>query len=346
VPAAGGLKSAVRHLPLDFGHGIAHRDRIQLFPGTMLRCIRAGLTLLIAGSRFAAAQVSTEVQATARAAGDSAVARHDWKALVSVYQPVTRAEPENGLAWLRLGAGLQELGKFSDAANAYRQCIRVKFQLGTCELRLARVLARSRMFDSVASHLEQAGVAGIPVELITTEPDLDPVRKDARYVALISRLEDARYPCRKKPEAHQFDFWVGDWAVTQWNGPGISLGRRAENHVQPDLAHCVIREHWTSPTGSKGESANFWDPNRRAWRQIWMDDSEWSLDYEGEYKDGAMRFHGWTLGPNGERRLEKLTFFDISPDTVRQLFEQSTDSGRTWHTTFDGRYVRMKQVRP
>jgi hypothetical protein len=38
--------------------------------------------------------------------------------------------------------------------------------------------------------------------------------------------------------------------------------------------------------------------------------------------------------------LQKLTFFPIHRDTVRQLFETSVDSGRTWRPGFDGRYVR------
>jgi hypothetical protein len=38
--------------------------------------------------------------------------------------------------------------------------------------------------------------------------------------------------------------------------------------------------------------------------------------------------------------LQKLTFFPISPDTVRQLFESSTDGGKTWTPGFDARYVR------
>ena len=39
---------------------------------------------------------------------------------------------------------------------------------------------------------------------------------------------------------------------------------------------------------------------------------------------------------------QKLTFFPIHRDTVRQLFETSTDSGRTWQPGFDGRYVRHR----
>jgi len=289
-----------------------------------------------------AAPPLTAAQLATRAAADSAIVHRDWKELVRVYTPVTRDEPQNGLAWFRLGAGLAELGRLDEATNALQQAIRLQFQPAQAELRLARVLARRKMLDSVPAHLERAASAGLPVELITNERDLEPVRKDPRYTALVSRLEQTRYPCRSMPEARQFDFWIGEWDVTPWTGPTVTLGNHGLNRISPELEHCVIRERWTSATGSKGESMNFWDPNRRAWRQIWMDEGGWSLDYEGEYKDGAMRFNGWSRGPNGERRLEKLTFFNISSDTVRQVFEQSADSGKTWRTTFDGRYVRIK----
>lgn len=288
------------------------------------------------------AQSSTDAQRL-RAAGDSAIVHRDWKALASLYGPVTQAEHDNGMAWFRLGAALHELGRFKDAAAAMREAVRLQFQPAQAELRLARALARDGALDSVAPHLERAAT-GVPVELITTDPDFDPVHKNAAYMALIERLEAARYPCRSQAEAHQFDFWIGDWIVTAWNAPNtVAIARPSENHITAELEHCLIKEHWLPATGGHGESINFWDPNRRAWRQIWMDQNQWSLDYEGEYKDGAMRFHGWTLGPTGERRLEKLTFFKIAADTVRQLFEQSVDSGKTWRTTFDGRYVRMKK---
>jgi hypothetical protein len=55
-----------------------------------------------------------------------------------------------------------------------------------------------------------------------------------------------------------------------------------------------------------------------------------------------MRFTGWTLDAKGNRVEQKLTFFNVAPDTVRQLFDASTDGGKTWTATFDGRYVRRK----
>jgi hypothetical protein len=43
---------------------------------------------------------------------------------------------------------------------------------------------------------------------------------------------------------------------------------------------------------------------------------------------------------------QKLTFFAIAPDTVRQLFEASSDGGKTWVSTFDARYTRRRTEPP
>ena len=151
------------------------------------------------------------------------------------------------------------------------------------------------------------------------------------------------FPCRTGPEFHQFDFWIGDWDVSPFQmPPGPNLRVIGTNRVEPMLEHCAILENWTSGAGRSGKSINFYDRNRQQWRQVWVADAGGSLDYAGSFTDGAMRFEGWTLGSNCVRVLQKLTFFPIHRDTVRQLFETSTDSGKTWKPGFDGRYVRKK----
>jgi hypothetical protein len=145
------------------------------------------------------------------------------------------------------------------------------------------------------------------------------------------------------PEAHQFDFWLGEWDVTPWQAPPSSNPRViGTNRIEALLEHCLIMENWLSGAARAGKSMNFWDRNRQKWRQVWVADGGGSLDYAGSFTDGAMRFEGWTLAPSGGRVLQKLTFFPISKDTVRQLFETSADSGRSWQPGFDGRYVRKK----
>ena len=149
------------------------------------------------------------------------------------------------------------------------------------------------------------------------------------------------HPCLTMPQAHQFDFWIGQWDVTPWQvkspTPAQQMGF---NDVHPILEHCVLSENWKGTRGGEGKSYNYFDTNLGKWRQVWMADSGGPLDYTGEFKGGAMRFSGWTLDAKGNRVEQKLTFFAIAPDTVRQLFEASTDGGKTWTPSFDGRYVK------
>lgn len=153
--------------------------------------------------------------------------------------------------------------------------------------------------------------------------------------------DSVRTPCRFEPIRKQFDFWIGAWDVHPWAQPGASGARMGTNTIVPDLEHCVLVEHWTGAGGGSGKSWNWYDRNLGNWRQLWVATGGGTLDYtHGEFRDGAMRFRGHTVGPRGRRIEQRLTFSKIHDDTVRQLFETSADSGRTWTPGFDGRYIR------
>ncbi len=138
---------------------------------------------------------------------------------------------------------------------------------------------------------------------------------------------------------HTFDYWAGTFDVWAWSrtaGPptGVTTNTR-------DYDGCVIVEHFTSLTsGSVGMSMSFYDVNRRVWRMIWNDDANSSNDFEGTFHDGAMHFLGWVLDPAGRRVMASNTLTPVSPDTIRQTYAVSPDSGKTWVTMSDGRYVR------
>lgn len=55
-----------------------------------------------------------------------------------------------------------------------------------------------------------------------------------------------------------------------------------------------------------------------------------------------MRYEGETVGKDGKKTLLRLTFFNLDPNTVRQLAENSPDDGKTWTTVYDFKYVRSK----
>lgn len=150
-----------------------------------------------------------------------------------------------------------------------------------------------------------------------------------------------RAACSDSEEARQLDFWIGAWDVLHPE-TGDTLGR---NVIEPDLDRCVLLERWTGAGGSSGMSMNFYDPQRKTWRQVWVSDRGNILDYRhGELRDSAMHFTGVTLDPAGDTTFQKLIFMPVSPDTVRQVFQASTDRGSSWETTWVGIYIRRPAI--
>jgi hypothetical protein len=162
--------------------------------------------------------------------------------------------------------------------------------------------------------------------------------------SLQSQNNAPQYPCRTSPEARQFDFWIGEWDVTPFQAPPSSNPRvLGTNRIESLLEQCALLENWTDAQGGTGKSLNWYDTNRRVWRQAWVADRGGSTDYTGAFRDGAMRFEAQIVSPAGAPGLMRMTFFPIHRDTVRQLIETSSDSGKTWKPGFDGRYVRKSK---
>jgi len=135
------------------------------------------------------------------------------------------------------------------------------------------------------------------------------------------------------PEHRQFDFWIGDWEVT--NPAGKLAGR---NRIEPILGGCALRETWTGAGGSSGTSYNAWDRQRRRWHQTWVDNGGLVLRLEGGFAEGRMVLSGETLDSAGTSVLNRITWQETGPGAVRQLWEVSSDGGKTWGVVFDGRY--------
>ena len=149
---------------------------------------------------------------------------------------------------------------------------------------------------------------------------------------------DVRYPCRAM---HTFDFWVGDFDATPWNEPTAPV--RGRLHNTREYEGCVIVERWEGVSGSRGMSMSFYDVNRRVWRMVWNGDDNRSNDFEGSYRDGAMRFEGWILDADGKRLLASNVLQNVSTDTIRHVYSTSADGGKTWVIKSDGRFVRRSR---
>ena len=135
---------------------------------------------------------------------------------------------------------------------------------------------------------------------------------------------------------HQFDFWLGKWAVTE---KGKLAGT---NHIQSILGGCALLESWQGASGFRGNSINFYDAPRRVWHQTWIDHTGAALLLEGRFENGVMRLEGERLGTKaGEVQRHRITWTPLPDGKLRQLWESSAD-GTTWKEVFDGLYARAK----
>lgn len=146
-----------------------------------------------------------------------------------------------------------------------------------------------------------------------------------------------RSPACSGPEHRQFDFWIGDWDVTLPNGRAAGTNRIRQIH-----RGCALREEWRGASGSTGTSLNTYDSSTRRWHQTWVDDGGMLLQLDGGMRDGSMELSGSTVGANGIRTVHRIRWTPLAgtPGRLRQLWESSTDGGRSWTIVFDGIYRR------
>jgi hypothetical protein len=142
-------------------------------------------------------------------------------------------------------------------------------------------------------------------------------------------------PCVSAQD-RQFDFWLGDWNVTD-NASGRPVGT---NDITRELKGCVLHEHWAGAGGSHGMSFNHYDAARKVWHQTWVDDSGGILYLDGEMRDGSMVLSGKRIGRQGATVTDRITYTPRPDGTVRQWWQISRDGGATWTTSFDGIYHR------
>ena len=305
---------------------------------TSFGCLLVAASLTLPNAAWAQAAPPSEAAQAAAAI----YSNQDWPAAAEAYRNVVADEPANGLAWLRLGRALTETGDGPAAIEAFERASGAGMQTPFLNVFQARALALMNRDEEMLSTLEAVqpipalgGAAGL-----TGFAEFAPYVGNARFDAVVAAFEAAAWPCRADPVSRQFDFWIGEWDV--YVG-GVLAGY---NLVEPMLGDCTLLENWTSVGNRDGKSFNWLDRSsfrEPTWRQLWIADQGNTLDYYGgEYRDGAMRFYGHTFNANGDSIPQKLRFENLSPDSVRQVFEQSNDGGATWIVTFDGMYVRRR----
>ncbi|MCB1560699.1 MAG: hypothetical protein KDI75_06355 [Xanthomonadales bacterium] len=136
---------------------------------------------------------------------------------------------------------------------------------------------------------------------------------------------------------HQFDFWIGDWAVM--NG-GKQIGA---NRIVAVENGCAINEHWAGAGGGTGVSYSAYDRKDGKWHQFWVSGTGLVLHLVGAMENGAMVLHGELPAADGNgTTAQRVTWTPRGNGNVRQHWESAKPDGG-WQTVFDGLYVRASE---
>jgi hypothetical protein len=148
------------------------------------------------------------------------------------------------------------------------------------------------------------------------------------------------------PEAHQFDFWIGNWdiqqKIIQKDGTWINL--KASTSVIPILGGCALEEHWEGdikyfwegmekPKPVKGFSLRYFQPSSGKWYIRWMDTKDMNLGepFTGNFSAGKGEFFSERETKRG-KQISRITFSDIKENFVHWDLAVSNDKGKTWNT--------------
>jgi len=145
-------------------------------------------------------------------------------------------------------------------------------------------------------------------------------------------------------EPRQFDFWVGEWSVNnrflQEDGSWID-GGSARVKIFPILDGKAILEFWDGRFGNgfvmRGFSLRYFDPSTEKWQLVlnWPGPNSPSFgELSGTFRHGRGDFFNRRTNADSVEVLQRFTFADITPVSLRWNNGTSTDDGKTWSTSW------------
>lgn len=138
--------------------------------------------------------------------------------------------------------------------------------------------------------------------------------------------------------ATQFDFWVGKWELSS---AGKATGT---NTITREYDGAVIMEHFAGSGENplNGMSVSVFNKNTGKWHQTWVDNQSAYLDFTGGFADGKMILSRRAT-IQGKEVLQRMVWFNITPDSLDWNWERSDDDGATWKVLWPIHYQRMKE---
>jgi len=255
----------------------------------------------------------------------------NFKQAFKLYEKIHKDAPQNNAITFKLGSMAQTAKNYKKAVKYYEKL--APNGNPTVLYNLACSYAMHGKEKQALKALASAVDRGFTqLALMKTDPDLAIIRDTHEFKAIAGSVKSIE----NEPEAQKFDFWVGEWNVFGQNDAQVG-----ESSIQKILKSNVILENWTGAGGTNGKSFNHYHMDSGRWIQYWVDQSSGRLYFEGNFDpDQNAIVYYEQVDKESEKPLRRLTFFNISPDSVRQFSQLSSDYGKNWSVDYDFMYVR------
>ena len=158
-------------------------------------------------------------------------------------------------------------------------------------------------------------------------------------------------PCASEL-ARQFDFWIGEWTVTQEiaTQDGGWETYQARSTVAPALDVCALVERWegtvrfywegmTEPVSMEGLSVRA-PGEDGSWRIHWMDSRNptFGAPWVGGFESGEGTF----VRNTGTGAQTRIRFFDVTETSVEWELAVSANAGSTWTPLWKMHFRRVR----
>lgn len=142
-------------------------------------------------------------------------------------------------------------------------------------------------------------------------------------------------PCTDA-EYRQFDFWLGEWDVYDFNGTFME-----QNSIEKSADGCMIHESTQTSGGNVEQSYSYYKPSTGQWTQFSVG-SNAVIEYSGRLNaEGAMALNGYIYhrDERGTRPFKGL-WTPQDDGTIVQEFWEKPSQGGDWDIWFNGTAVR------
>jgi hypothetical protein len=261
---------------------------------------------------------------------DALRASGDMKAAAAAYGRISAAQPDNGPAVFFHAYTLHASGDLKAAHDRHLDAAKFDQFRPVALYNHACVHALWKETDIAIRSLREAVDAGFGqsdqhLEFLKTDTDLDSLREDARFKALIAELSPMPKLSELAPE-RLFDFYPGEWEML--DGETVEL----LVDVTPAFGDRGLRVSMRNPAdGAENASALFvYEADKKQWRQTWMSAEGQTITMTGG-RDGdsiALRVESDT---KGTAKNGRAVFSDITRNTFTYSWQTTEDEGKTWN---------------